>query len=105
MVLFISLILLLILTLLGISVARMQTVEERLAQNDFNHQLALQTAEAALSASYDDDADGMFNDFSGGTVGLATLSNELTPIPASHTTPTGAVPARIPSCTPTMVRR
>ena len=75
-VLFVSLILLLILTLLGISLARMQTVEERLAQNDFNHQLALQTAEAALNAAYDDDADGEFSDFSGSTTGLATLADE-----------------------------
>src|ERR1700749_1500211 len=75
-VLFVSLILLLILTLLGISLARMQTVEERLAQNDFNHQLALQTAEAALSAAYDDDADGEFTDFSGGTTGPASLATE-----------------------------
>jgi type IV pilus assembly protein PilX len=75
-VLFVSMILLLILTLLGISMARMQTVEERLAQNDFNHQLALQTSEAALNAAYDDDADGMFNDFSGATTGLRTLADE-----------------------------
>jgi Tfp pilus assembly protein PilX len=78
-VLFVSLILLLILTLLGISIARMQTVEERLSQNNFNHQLALQTASAALAAAYDDDADGEFSDFSGTTTGLATLSNEIGP--------------------------
>jgi type IV pilus assembly protein PilX len=47
-VLFVSLILLLILTLIGVTAARMQTVEERMAQNDDNHQLALQAAEAAL---------------------------------------------------------
>ena len=47
-VLFVSLILLLILTLLGVTVARMQTGEERMAQNDHNHQIALQSAEAAL---------------------------------------------------------
>ena len=46
-VLFVSLILLLILTLLGVTVARMQTGEERMAQNDLNHQNALQAAEAA----------------------------------------------------------
>ena len=46
--LFVSLIFLLILTLIGITAARMQTVEERMAQNDDNHQLAVQAAEAAL---------------------------------------------------------
>jgi type IV pilus assembly protein PilX len=47
-VLFVSLMLLLILTLIGVTAARMQTVEERMAQNDDNHQLAVQAAEAAL---------------------------------------------------------
>ncbi len=47
-VLFVSLILLLILTLLGVTVARLQTGEERMAQNDHNHQIALQAAEATL---------------------------------------------------------
>jgi type IV pilus assembly protein PilX len=50
-VLFVSLILLLILTLIGVTAARMQTVEERMAQNDDNHQLAVQAAEAALRYS------------------------------------------------------
>jgi Tfp pilus assembly protein PilX len=77
MVLFVSLILLLILTLLGVALARMQTVEERLAQNDNNHQLALQTAEATLQAAFDDDVGGTFTDFSGATPGLNTLFNEL----------------------------
>lgn len=54
MVLFMSLILLLVLTVLGVSLARQQTVEERLSQNDYNHQLALQTAQAALNAAFDD---------------------------------------------------
>jgi len=46
--LFISLILLLVLTVIGVTAARMQTVEERMAQNDDNHQLAMQSAEAGL---------------------------------------------------------
>ena len=46
--LFVALILLVILTLIGVTAARMQTVEERMAQNDDNHQLAMQSAEAAL---------------------------------------------------------
>jgi len=47
-VLFVSLIFLLILTLLGVMLARMQSSEERMAQNDSNHQLAVEAAEAAL---------------------------------------------------------
>jgi Tfp pilus assembly protein PilX len=78
MVMFMALILLLILTILGVSLARMQTVEERLAQNDNNHAMALQTAEAALQAAFDDDVDGIYTDFSGATSpALVTLSGEL----------------------------
>ena len=47
-VLFVALILLLILSMLGVTVARMQTVEERMARNENNRQLAEQAAEAAL---------------------------------------------------------
>ncbi|HEX4052531.1 MAG TPA: PilX N-terminal domain-containing pilus assembly protein [Steroidobacteraceae bacterium] len=79
MVLFISLILLLVLTVLGVSLARLQTLNERLAQNDVNQQLALETAAAALQAAYDDDADGKYSDFSGGTTGLAALASEVGP--------------------------
>jgi type IV pilus assembly protein PilX len=78
MVLFISLILLLVLTILGVSLARLQTVNERLAQNDANHQLALETAEAALGAAYDDDADGMFS-IGSGMPGIAALAVEIGP--------------------------
>jgi type IV pilus assembly protein PilX len=77
MVMFIALILLLVLTLLGVALARMQTVEERLAQNDANHQMALQTAEAALQAGFDADVGGVYTDFSGATPGLNTLLNEI----------------------------
>ncbi len=47
-VLFVALILLLILSMIGVTVARMQTVEERMARNEHNRQLAAQAAEAAL---------------------------------------------------------
>ena len=50
-VLFVALLLLLVLTVLGITLARTQTVEERMARNDDNHQIALQAAEAALRAA------------------------------------------------------
>jgi type IV pilus assembly protein PilX len=49
--LFISLILLLVLTVIGVTAARMQTVEERMAQNDDNHQLAMESSEAGLRQS------------------------------------------------------
>ncbi|HEV7614487.1 MAG TPA: PilX N-terminal domain-containing pilus assembly protein [Steroidobacteraceae bacterium] len=47
-VLFVALILLLILSMIGVTVARMQTVEERMARNETSRQLAEQAAEAAL---------------------------------------------------------
>lgn len=79
MVLFMSLILLLVLTVLGIALARQQTVEERLAQNDYNHQLALQTAQAALEAAFDDVGGPLAqaNYLDNSTPGLATLGQEL----------------------------
>ncbi|HWW19468.1 MAG TPA: PilX N-terminal domain-containing pilus assembly protein [Steroidobacteraceae bacterium] len=77
MVMFIALILLLVLTLLGVALARMQTVEERLAQNDANHAMALQTAEAALQAAFDNDAAGVYTDWSGATPGVYSVSAEL----------------------------
>ena len=59
--LFVSLILLLILTLLGVTVARMQTGEERMAQNDQNHQIAIQAAEAALRFAESGLLQGIYN--------------------------------------------
>ena len=47
-VLVVALILLLVLTLIGVTAARMQTAQEGMARNEDNHQLALQAAEAAL---------------------------------------------------------
>lgn len=47
-VLFTSLVLLVILTLVGVMLARLQTIEERISQNDQDHQLAIQAAEATL---------------------------------------------------------
>jgi type IV pilus assembly protein PilX len=82
-VMFMALILLLILTLLGVGLARTQTVEERLAQNDNNHQLALQTAEAALQAAFDDDVDGLYTNFTGAAPGLATVFEELNTPPGT----------------------
>lgn len=47
-VLFVALILLVILSLLGVSAARMQMTEERMARNEDIHQTSAQAAEAAL---------------------------------------------------------
>jgi type IV pilus assembly protein PilX len=47
-VLFVALMLLVILSMIGVTVARMQTVEERMARNENSRQLATQAAEAGL---------------------------------------------------------
>lgn len=76
-VLVVALILLLVLTLIGVTAARMQTVQEGMARNDDNHQLALQAAEAALRdgeamiALHDDE------DFRNDNNGLFDLTTEL----------------------------
>jgi type IV pilus assembly protein PilX len=78
-VLFVSLILLLILTLIGVTAARMQTVEERMAQNDDNHQLALQAAEAALRYGETLLWGGIYStsDFAANANGLYQLQTEV----------------------------
>lgn len=72
-VLFVSLVLLLVLTLLGVTVARMQTGEERMAQNDTNHQLALQAADAALRFAESGLMQGIYVNFQADTAGLYQL--------------------------------
>lgn len=79
-VLFVCLILLLVLTVLGVSLARQQTVEERLAANEFNHQIALQAAQAVLQGAYDSvggqlAAPGLY--INGVATGMATLAQEI----------------------------
>ncbi len=69
-VMFIALILLLILSLLGVTAARMQTVEERMARNDNNRQLGAQAAEAALRAAEVGILTGLYVNFAGNTNGL-----------------------------------
>jgi type IV pilus assembly protein PilX len=78
-VLFVSLIFLLILTLIGITAARMQTVEERMAQNDDNHQLAVQAAEAALRYGETLLWGGIYStpDFAANANGLYQLQTEV----------------------------
>jgi Tfp pilus assembly protein PilX len=74
-VLVVSLVLLLILVMLSVTVARLQTVEERMAQNIHNRQMAMEAAEGTLrDLEYDvrQTVPG-FTDFSGATQGLYTL--------------------------------
>jgi len=59
-VLFVSLIFLLILTLLGVMLARMQSSEERMAQNDSNHELAVEAGEASLRFAETNIATGVY---------------------------------------------
>ena len=82
-VLVVALILLLILTLIGITAARLQTAQEGMARNDDNHQLALQSAEAALR-----DGEGIIAlhtdaDFLADANGLYDLTTELNATAAS----------------------
>jgi type IV pilus assembly protein PilX len=69
-VMVIALILLLILSLLGVTAARMQTVEERMARNDDNRQLGQQAAEAALRSAEEGLLTGTIVNFAANTNGL-----------------------------------
>jgi type IV pilus assembly protein PilX len=69
-VMFVALILLLILSLLGVTAARMQTVEERMARNEANRQLGAQAAEAALRSAEDGLLTGIYSNFAANTNGL-----------------------------------
>jgi len=72
-VLFVSLILLLVLTLLGVMLARTQTTEERMAANDANHDIALEAAGATLRFAEMNVSQGNYTAFSQNTAGLYTL--------------------------------
>jgi type IV pilus assembly protein PilX len=70
----VSLILLLILTMIGVTVARMQTVEERMSRNETNHQLALQAAEAALRNAEAGITDSLYGNFDANGNGMFALN-------------------------------
>ena len=72
-VLYIALILLVILTLIAVAAARLQTGEAVMARNEHNHQLAVQAAEAALR-------DAETNLVSGGTWTLAGAKARLSEV-------------------------
>src|SRR5580704_4775761 len=83
-VLFVALILLLILSLLGVTAARMQTVEERMARNDDNRQIGAEAAEAALRSAENGLLTGLYVNFAGNTAGLyePLLSNGSPVVPS-----------------------
>ena len=87
-VLYIALILLIILTIIAVAAARLQTGEAVIARNDHNHQLALQAAEAALRNVEINLAGGNWSipQFAAGSNGLYVLSTEIQ----------GALPSGIP---------
>ena len=77
-VLYIALILLMILTIIGVVAARLQTGEAVMARNDHNNQLALQAAEAALRDAEINLAAGNWTipQFAANAKGLYVLSTE-----------------------------
>src|ERR1700736_1620993 len=93
-VMFVALILLLILSLLGVTAARMQTVEERMARNEDNRQLGAQSAEAALRNAENGLITGIYVNFAGNTNGLyEPLLAFGSPITGMDwTSPTAALP-------------
>jgi type IV pilus assembly protein PilX len=78
-VLFITLVLLIILTIIGVAAARLQTGEAVMARNDHNHQLAIQAAEAALRDAETNINIGTWNvsQFAQNDAGLYTLQTEV----------------------------
>jgi type IV pilus assembly protein PilX len=72
-VLFIALILLVILSLLGVTAARLQTSEERMARNEDNRQMGAQAAEAALRNAEANLAGNAYTAFASNTAGQYTL--------------------------------
>lgn len=72
-VLFVALILLVILSLLGVTAARLQTSEERMARNEDNRQMGAQAAEAALRNAEANLAGGAYSALSGNAAGQYTL--------------------------------
>ena len=91
-VLFVALILLLILSLIGVTAARMETVEERMARNDDNHQIGMEAAEAALRAAEGGILSGIYSDFSANANGLYTFNTTTgsSSVPANWSTTAGA---------------
>jgi type IV pilus assembly protein PilX len=88
-VLYIALILLVILTLIAVAAARLQTGEAVMARNEHNHQLAVQAAEAALR-------DAETNLVSGGTWTLAQFAQNTAGLYVLQLEAQGATPSGVP---------
>jgi type IV pilus assembly protein PilX len=109
-IMFVALILLLILSLLGVTAARMQTVEERMARNDDNRQMGQQSAEAALRSAENGLITGLYVNFAGNTGGLYAplfaLGSPLTGMDwtnPANTLPYGGPPMTMPTPPPLVV--
>jgi Tfp pilus assembly protein PilX len=78
-VLYTALILLIVLTIIGVTAARLQTGEAVMARNDHNHALAMQAAEAALRSAEINLADGNWSiaQFAQNGTGLYVLQTEV----------------------------
>jgi type IV pilus assembly protein PilX len=72
-VLVVALLLLLVLTIIGVTVAGLQTGEERMARNDQNHELAVESAEAALRMAESGLLNGTYTSFTQDAGGLFQL--------------------------------
>ena len=71
--LFVSLLLLLALTMISVFLARTQMLEERMALNDNNQAAAIEGAEAALRSAEEGLLTGIYTDFAANNAGLYTL--------------------------------
>jgi type IV pilus assembly protein PilX len=109
-VLFVALILLVILSMIGVTVARMQTVEERMARNENSRQLSMQAAEAALRNAEDglliSPGISQFSANSGGYYVMSPTTGSVLPtinwnVPAQVTTYTGPALTAIPTAVQT----
>ncbi len=91
---FVALILLLILSLLGVTAARMQTVEERMARNEDNRQLGAQAAEAGLRSAENGLLTGIYSNFAANANGLyePLLANGSPITPSIWSTPGATLP-------------
>ncbi|HVN45396.1 MAG TPA: PilX N-terminal domain-containing pilus assembly protein [Steroidobacteraceae bacterium] len=101
-VLYIALMLLIILTIVGVAAARLETGEAVAARNDNNHQLALQNAEAALRDAEINLADGTWSipQFAANAGGLYVLQSEVQGAPASSIADTINWNANFPGVNP-----
>jgi type IV pilus assembly protein PilX len=92
-VLFTSLILLVVLTLVGVMLSRMQMVEEQISLNNQDHQMAVQGAEATLRFA-ETGLGTTYLNFAGNTAGLYTWQSGVTDAYLTHDV-TSAAPADV----------